>query len=106
MVRAVALTLGVIISTVLVTGIIFAGSILKYVYDQMDAREKARAQQRQAAPRGPEGSIPVVISPDQPEGPGEADSGSTERRGRERRDDPSGGGPAGEPPGEGPPDGP
>lgn len=85
-VRAVALTLGVVISAILVTGIIFAGSFIKYVYDQMDAREKARTQERRAVPRGPEGSIPVVISPDQPAPPAgkaptadeEADPGARE----------------------------
>jgi hypothetical protein len=66
MVRAVAIVLGVVISTAVVTTIIFAGSFIKYVYDTMDAADRARATERREAVHGPDGSIRIVIPKEQP----------------------------------------
>jgi hypothetical protein len=65
-IRAVAILLGVVISATVVTGILFFGAFIKYVYDSIDAAEKARAAEGRAAPRGPEGSINIVIPKNQP----------------------------------------
>ena len=68
-VRAVAILLGLIISVTVVTGILFFGAFIKYVYDSIDAAERAKAAEQRAAPRGPAGSINIVIPKDQPTAP-------------------------------------
>ncbi len=68
-VRAVAIFLGVTISAVVVIGIIFLGSLVKNLYDQVDAAQRARGAEQQAAPKGREGAIPIVIQEDQPRPP-------------------------------------
>jgi hypothetical protein len=74
-VRAVAIVLGVVVSTALVSSILFFGSFMKYVYDSIDAANRARAQQQQAAPQRPDGAITVTFpEEEQPPEPPKGDS--------------------------------
>lgn len=65
-VRAVAIFLGVAISTAVVVAIIFVGAMVKDLYERADAMHRAREAQSQEAPKAREGSIPVVIQEDPP----------------------------------------
>jgi hypothetical protein len=66
-VRAIAIFLGVTISVLVVTGIVFVGALVKNLYDQVDAAQRERESREQAAPVRPD-AIPVVM-PEQPPSP-------------------------------------
>ena len=65
-VRVVGVTIGVIISGAAVLAIIYFGSFIKHVYDTIDARQKALAEQRRSAPKLPEGAVFIVAPEEEP----------------------------------------
>ncbi len=93
-VRAVALFLGVTISIAVVTGIIFLGSMVKNLYDRVDAAQRAREAAQREAPPAREGTIRIVIPKDQPQPPPPPapDDGSTPRGKSQEAEDGAGNG--------------
>ncbi len=65
-VRVVGVTIGIIISCTTVLGIIYFGSFIQHVYRIIDARQKARAEQRRLAPDLQKGTVFIVVPKDRP----------------------------------------
>lgn len=62
-VRALAIFLGVTISAAVVIGIVFVGALVKDLYEQVDAVQKAGETREQPAPSQRKDAIPIVIKP-------------------------------------------
>ncbi|HXI03363.1 MAG TPA: hypothetical protein VNI57_09320 [Candidatus Saccharimonadales bacterium] len=76
-IRAVAITLGVLISLGVVGGIFLFGSFVKHMYDTVEARRQAEAAKKRAAEKPDDGTIKVVIPTNQPKPALQAPAGDT-----------------------------